>query len=861
MIQILTWGKEYISQSRVNAPVASSIHSNKVLYLPNSKPLLLIMGRIISIINNKRIVLLLSMLTLFFLSAHSQNPDGSVPSSQTIDNLLQNANINPSDINAGTVKSYLQGNSTSNTNGNNNISNGNDRNQDQNNQNNQNNNNNNNQNNQGQNLNKDSVTLNTRVRESGPEDTYGADVFGNAGVINVSELSIPPLDYPIGVGDHIIVALWGGGEDQQDYTVARDGSIFPAGLGKIIVQGLTFDQARSLIYSRFKSIVPASTNIAVTLGKPRTISVNVGGEVQNPGPYTVSAFANGFNVIGLAGGITEFGNLRAIQVKREGKVIQVLDVYKYLSTGEIGDHVYLQNNDFILVTFVEKKVQATGFFKRPMYYQLKKDEGLKALIQYSGGFRSTAYTSALKIIRNENEKQLIHNVNATALLKDSNYDYALQDADIIEADSIKLGITNKVEIKGAITYPGIYEVKEGDRLFDLLDRAGGILKNTYMHRIYIFRGGADTTATRSDRIELDISNLDSANNAKDTNNILLQTNDLIQLFTKNEFIDPEYVDIFGEVRKEGHIKRFGGMTLQDLLYLSGGIKPSAQYGRLEISSIVDVDSAERGLGPTRTIVRSYAILPNLELDTVASEIIIHNYDQIFVRANPDFRTEQNVQLQGLFKYPGYYPRLFATEKLSDYVKRAGGFKDNADLSGAILYRQNVDLYRQSIVHKTRTDQVGNVVVDSTVQNLNDPVSIDLGKALQSNNDREDIILQENDIIYVPEINPFVTVTGSVQSPLKVTFDDRHTRLGYYIDQAGGYGIDPWRKRIFVTYANGKSKRTNNFAFFHFYPRVVQGCTIMVPQRPTPTNGVGNVIGQSVTAMIPVIVGYLILKTL
>jgi len=215
-----------------------------------------------------------------------------------------------------------------------------------------------------------------------PDQTYGANIFQNVAMNDVSELSTPPLDYPIGVGDHIVVSLWGGGEYQEDYLVARDGAIFPASLGKITVQGLTFEVARSLIYSRFRSKVPEGTNIQVTLGQPRTINVNVGGEVNSPGPVTVSAFSNAFNIIGLAGGITEYGNLREIQVKRAGKIIEVLDVYKYLTSGDLGKKIYMQNNDFVLVTFVDKKVLATGQFKRPMYYQLKKEEGVKALLEY-----------------------------------------------------------------------------------------------------------------------------------------------------------------------------------------------------------------------------------------------------------------------------------------------------------------------------------------------------------------------------------------------------------------------------------------------------------------------------------------------
>jgi len=709
-------------------------------------------------------------------------------------------------------------------------------------------------------VNKDSIPQNNGEKEPGPDDTYGAYVFGNAAVASLSELSIPPLDYPIGVGDHIVVALWGGGESQQTYIVARDGSIFPQGLGKIIVQGLTFEQARELIYSKFKRIVPSTTNISVTLGAPRSITVNVGGEVRKPGPLTVSAFSNAFNVIGLAGGITPLGNLRAIQVKRDGKIIQVLDVYKYLSTGEIGDHVYLQNNDFILVTFVEKKVKATGFFKRPMYYQLKKDEGVQALMQYAGGFSSNAFTSSIKVLRNENEKQVIHNVNATAMLKDPGNDYALSDGDIVEIDSIKTGIANKVEVAGAVTYPGVYEFKQGDHLFDLIHRAGGVLKNTFLHRVLVFRGGADSTGLTAnmERLDVDISGIDAANSSADTNNVLIQPNDLIQLFRVNEFADAEYVDIYGEVRKPGHLPKYAGMTLQDLLYLSGGIKPDAQYGRLEISSVVDVDSARSGYKPTRTIVRSYAITPDLQVDTIASKIILQPYDQIYVRINPVFRTQQNVQLLGLFKYPGFYPRLSTSEKLSDYVTRAGGFAENADLSGAILYRQKIDLFRESIVKKSKVDTTGSAAADSTEASLREPVSIDLQEALKDNNNKQNIVLEENDIIYVPEVNPFVTVAGSVQSPLKITYDDAHKHIGYYIDEAGGFGIHPWRRRIYITYANGKSRRTNNFAFFHFYPKVTEGSTITVPHRPEG-KAFTDALTQSLTTIIPVILGGILIK--
>lgn len=707
-------------------------------------------------------------------------------------------------------------------------------------------------------LDKDSTQNDNIKRAYSAKQTFGVNVFQNTASFNIAELSTPPLDYPIGVGDHIIVALWGGGEYQEDYIVARDGAIFPNSLGKITVQGLTFDVARSLIYARFKSVVPASTNIQITLGQPRTINVNVGGEVENPGPVTISAFSNAYNVIGLAGGLTEFGNLRDIQIKRNGRVIESIDVYKYLTSGDMGSKIYLQNNDFVFVNNEVIKVFATGQFKRPMYYQLKKDEGIKALITFSGGFNADAFTSDLKVIRTENENQVIHDVNATAIIKLKDQDYPLKDGDVIRADLIKAGIINKVELKGTVKYEGIYEIRKNDRLFDVINRAGGITKNTYLARAYIFRGAGDSTNIKSDKLKVDLSDFQTNNNSTNENNILLLPNDMIQLFGNSDFGDPQFVEIFGEVRKEGRVRKYGGMTLQDLLYLSGGLKQSAEYGRLEISSVVDIDSAQQGLKPTQNIIKSFAIQPNLELDSVSARIVLKPYDQIFVRKNPTYALQQNVQLLGLIKYAGLYPRLNKHERLSSYIDRAGGIMENANIGGAILYRPKTGLFREKIVAKQKTDSALRISNDTTLAKLDEPVSIDLYRAMKYKNSEQDIILQENDIVFVPEINPFVTIQGKVQSPLKITYDRNHSNLMYYIDKAGGLGIKPWRKRIFVTYANGRSKRTKNIFFLHFYPKVQEGSIVTVPERPESIQ-LSSMVVQATSTIVPLLITYIIFK--
>ncbi|HTB52999.1 MAG TPA: SLBB domain-containing protein [Ferruginibacter sp.] len=783
----------------------------------------------------KNITVLFFLVTLFSLSAHSQQTQIS-PSQQSTD---------PSQVNQKNIKDYFQDQNQQPQQGQ--IDAGADRNKAI---------ISNNQKKPQAQTNSDTAKKDNITQDRNPDATYGTNIFENAATYNVGELSTPPLDYPIGVGDHIIVALWGGGEYQEDYIVAKDGSIFPAGIGKITVQGLTFEEAKALVYSKFKRSVPAATHVQVTLGQPRSINVNVAGEVVNPGPVTVSAFSNAFNVIGLAGGITDFGNLRNIEVKRAGKVIEVLDVYEYLTSGNIGHNIYLQNNDFVLVTFVDKKVLATGPFRRPMYYQLKKNEGIKALLKYSGGLSADAFSSGVKVISTLHEKQIIRDVNVTDIVNNSGDDYQLSDGDIVKATIIKPGISNKVELKGEVRYPGLYELKNGDRLFDLINRAGGITKNTYLHRAYVFRGTADSTSAQSDKVEVSLNDF-AKNDFASADNILLQVNDVVQLFGNDEFGEEQYVQIFGEVRKEINKTRiYKGMTLEDLLYLSGGLKPSAEYGRLEISSIVDADSAKAGLKPTRTVIKSYSISSNLELDSSAAKVLLKPYDQVFVRKNPTFQLQQNVQLAGLFKYPGFYSKLNPNERLSSFINRAGGVKDNANIDGAILYRNKTDLFREKLIQTNTLDST-----DSASLYLNVPISLDLAKAIQHPNSGADVVLQENDIVYIPEVNPFVIVKGIVQSPLRIAHDDHHSHMGYYIDRAGGFGIRPWRRRIFVTYANGQSRRTRNYLFCHFYPKVRAGSIITVPQRPVAKDLAGPILLQAIATAVPIIVAAIILKNI
>ena len=704
---------------------------------------------------------------------------------------------------------------------------------------------------------------NIKQQSYSPESVYGADLFKNRQVMELAELSTPPLDYPIGVGDHIVVSLWGGADFEENYEVARDGSIFPQGIGKITIQGLTFENARKIILDRFRKVIPPSTNISITLGQPRSIVIQATGEVETPGPQVVSAFTNALNVVAMAGGVTKYGNMRNILISRNGEIIDSIDVYKYLTTGDFGKHLYLENNDFVIVPFFDKEVLASGQFKRPMYYQLKNGEGLMELLKYSGGFKPEAYLSVGSIIRDVNEKQTIKNINFNEIGKKVDgliKDEPLVDGDVIVVNPINGGLKNKVIVKGEVAYPDVYELRKGDRLFDIINRAGGITQNSYVGRAYVYKGAGDSTNLKSDKI---VVSLDDFN--KDVNssyNILLDPNDVIEVFNRNQFADKQYVTIEGEVRKPGKYQRFGGMSLKDLLYFANGLKPSAEFGKIAVSSVVDIDSSQKGMRPTRTVINTYSINTNLELDSLTENIKLKPYDEVIVRRNPTFHLQENIKVNGMVKYPGTYSKLSNEETISSFIERAGGLIQNSNPEGALLYRMKDTSFGENFIQKinqtTYLRDTDGKIIDSVHFEPSEPVSIDLKKALENRNSKYDMVLREGDIVYIPELNPIVTVKGAVQSQLKIFFDHEHTNLAYYIDKAGGLGVRPWRKRIFVTYANGGSRRTHNFGFFHFYPKVEPGSMIIIPEKPQGKS-VGDFITQTLVTTVPILLAFLITK--
>ena len=645
---------------------------------------------------------------------------------------------------------------------------------------------------------KDSIRTNDEELDKDEKRVYGASFFSN-NVFDLSDKSpgTPPSDYRLGPGDEIIISLWGNAELQQSYTLSKDGSIFPRLVGKIFLQGLTFDAASQVVENKFRKIVPANTQIDVQLKSARTIKVTVVGEVKKQGTYTMAAFNTALNALFRAGGVSSVGNMRRIEIIREGRVVDDLDLYEYLQSGSRANEIYLEDNDRIFVGVYEKLVEAKGLFKRPMFYQLKDDEGLKDLIDFAGGTAADARNSLIHIRTIRNEKQVYVDIDWRNFSNGEYENYILNDGDFVQLKSINDGLKNVVTIEGAVDYPDDYEVRNGQRLSELLHKAGGVSSKAYKPRAYVFRAG---NSLESDALKIDLGKLDDLEN-----DIIIQPGDRIKILSLKDFEEEYFIEVNGYVRMPKRVPYYKNMKLKDVLLLCGGLRLDAENGRIEISNVVD--SVSRfAIESKGNQIKIISIDANLELDKSSENIFIKPMDRIYVRRKSEFLATEKVQIMGEVEYPGEYVLVGRNERLSSIIQRAGGLKKTAYSEGARLFRA----------------KIGQVVID-------------MNAALKQKNSQLDIGLKDSDLIIIPSLNDIVSIRGEVQSSTSIKFDPSNMDIRYYIAAAGGYGDRPWKNRIYIKYQNGRIKSTKNYLVARVYPKVKEGSTIYVPLKPKKEN--------------------------
>ena len=660
-----------------------------------------------------------------------------------------------------------------------------------------------------------------------------------------------PENYKVGSGDEIAVSVWGYSEFSETLLVDERGYITPSSYGRIYVKGLTFRKMRDLLKSKFSSFLDMkNSEIDVTLSYSRVITVHIVGEVYNPGSYTIPAINTAFNALIAANGPNQLGTVRNIYIKRDGKTVDSLDVYQFLFNPTREQDIYMQDGDYLFVPPTNCLVEVKGAVKRPYTYEAKSGETVADLLKYAGGYTTNAFTDISTLKRIDYNTLKVNDVH-----KDHAASTVVKNGDEIIINSISNNLSNVVTLTGSIGVSGNYEFIKGERILDLLNRGKCIDAKTFLEKVYVIRLNDDRTKTHI------AINLDAIiKNPKHKENILLQEYDIVRVLSVEDFDDDFFVYVRGAVRSPGEFNFGDGMTLQDILLQSGGFTQKAEGSRVEISRIMDYDISSNKLKPRRTVVKQVSIGEDLVISEEAKDFMLKPFDQVFVRENPDFESAKNIIISGEVKYPGVYTLLSKDEKISSIIKRAGGITDYAYLDGVKMFRkfeqkENLDEevismpeeLRQGILadpflaslyaselRKTEDKSI-NIFGEDNKEYAYDMVYLDLEKALLSNESKHNLVLLKNDSIIIPKVMDVVHITGdlmnlegnSISAPY---FGSR--RANYYIKNfAGGFTKQNKRSNTIVVYPNGIAKKTINLGLFRIYPRVIEGSTIKVVNKP------------------------------
>jgi polysaccharide export outer membrane protein len=654
-------------------------------------------------------------------------------------------------------------------------------------------------------------------------NVYGHSFFenGNLKIYKTAGHTKAPDNYILGVGDEVNVSIWGYSEHQSVYTIGASGAIEPKTVGRIYLSGMTFGQAKKVISSRFGRVYDLkNSEISIDLNYSKVIRVNIVGEVNGPGTYSVSSINSAFNVLAISGGLTKIASIRDISIKRNNSTIKVLDVYKFLLNPSPENDFFLQDNDYIVVNPIKNVVKVSGQVKRPGYYELKDQEGIKELIMYAGGLSKLAVRTDAKLQTYEGDKIVFKDVDLEPILKGKS-NMELKDGDNVQFMAIPSVVRNIVKVKGAVNVPGEYQYKEGEKVLDLLGKAHGVRYDTYLGRAYIVRTHPDFT---KEYITLNLKEI--TKDPKSPLNYTLQEFDELVVYDQKGFSDTLFVEIQGAVRTPTRVPFSEELSVQDLIFMSGGLKLEAANGRIEISRISNFTNTASD-EPTKIVIETVTVTNDLELGK-ETPIVLQPGDIVFVRSTPDFEMQKNILITGEVNYPGTYSLINKTEKLSSLIERAGGLNQWAFKEGATLWR---------------FDKNG----DSTI------VIMDL-KSMYKNKRKEfDYILQEGDKLHIPATRNLVTIIGAVKYP-KVDsthsvfspFVSRRSARFYVKEYGGGFSDEAKRKSTYVESAGGYVKRTKNFGLFKVYPRVTVGDKIVVvykekkdtqPKKPVDWNGI------------------------
>lgn len=645
---------------------------------------------------------------------------------------------------------------------------------------------------------------------------FGRDIFNNTELTFEPAMNIAtPQNYVVGPGDNVKVDIYGASQKSEVYTVSPDGDITIDGYGPINIGGLTISQANARLRSTLGSRY-SSSSIKMSLGQTRTITVNVMGEVKTPGTFTLSAFASVFHALYMAGGINDIGTLRNIKVYRNGKLITVVDVYDYILNGKLKGNVRLADNDVIVVGPYDSMVNITGKIKRPMYYEMKKNESANSLLKYAGGFESDAYTKNIRVVRNNGTKRSVFIVNEFDLSS-----FKVSDGDEVSVDSIIERYENMVEIKGAVFRPGMYQLG-GDitTVRGLLEQCDGVTEDAFTTRGVMHRMNPNRTLKV---ISVDVEGILNGT----TPDIALQNEDVLFIPTKTEHITERTITIHGEVQYPGVYAYADNETIEDFILQAGGLKETASTVKVDIARRIYNDKATTS---DSLIAKTYslALKEGFVIDGEPG-FILQPFDEVYVRRSPGYMTQQNVSITGEVNFPGSYTISKRGTRLSDIIKAAGGPNITAYIKGARLERyitQEERMRMQQVLKMAQRSSDDKDSINTQLLDLGDRyyVGIQLDKALANPGSDYDLVLRENDRIIVPEYTNTVKISGEVLYPNTVAYK-KGSKAKYYINQAGGFGQRAKKGHTYIVHMNGTVNQMGKGA------KPTPGSEIIVPTKP------------------------------
>lgn len=675
--------------------------------------------------------------------------------------------------------------------------------------------------------------LNRPIQNDLRDMVFGREIFQVKNLSFEPDLNIPtPRNYVLSAGDELQINVWGDSELNLKQKISPEGTILVPNLGPVVVGGLTIEMAENCLKQELGRIMSGlsagekgNTHVSVSLSQIRSIKVNIVGEVIAPGTYTLPSFATLFNALYAAGGVNEIGSLRNIKVYRDSKEVASLDVYNYLLNGEYEANIRLQENDMVIVGPYEQWVVVRGKVKRNRIFEMRKGETLEQLLRMAGGFTGDAYTEDVRVKRKSGRWHQIATVCASRFST-----FQMQDGDSLQVDSVIPFYENRLRVTGAVWRPGEYELGPSlHTVKQLVQQASGLKGDEFVGRAQLTRLNPDFTTTL---IALNIQGILNGSVA----DVELCSEDELYIPSLFDLRESYTIRVSGAVNFKDTILPFRrNLTVEDAILMAGGLQESAATVNVEVARRIKDTRSTQSSNRTAEVF-TFSLHEGLALplmqgmtDTIFT---LEPFDEVYVRYSPGYQQQQVIKINGEVTFAGSYVLAEKNARLSDLVAKAGGVTSDAYVRGASLKRQLTEdeMRRLETLLELSSNKQSKDSVVLSLENIKDySVGIDLEKALSYPGSSNDVVLRDGDVLYIPQLQSTVKVSGAVAYPNSVTYA-KGMSVKDCLDQAGWYN-DTARKYPIVIYMNGKVATTRRTGiFFKRYPKIEPGCEVVVPSK-------------------------------